>query len=188
MRKPRKARQSRRHKVSNRSTRNKDRAPQKAEELFASSRRFQDQWRRIVQVPSEMRSKGLTLRQAAKHFGVSPETVIRLAGSVFRKNKNGRFEAKPSDRLLRVLLIPSTKGLREVAVRDSREASLIGEYWSAVEKYLARGDASALKKLPRKNVTDAKGKRVRLLTDLDELKRQASAGVLHFESLYGRNA
>ncbi len=50
------------------------------------------------------------------------------------------------------MVIRFRKGLREIATRDSREASLIGEYWSAVEKYLTRGDASALKKLRRKAV------------------------------------
>jgi len=89
---------------------------------------------------------------------------------------------------LRVIVIPSRKGLREIATRDSREASLIGEYWSAVEKFLVRGDASALKKLRRMSVMDASGKRVRLLTNLEELKLQGSLGVLRFESMYGRAA
>ena len=115
------------------------------------------------------------------------QNVLRLAGSAFTK-KQRRYRIRPFDRLLRVLVIPSRKGLREIATRDSREASLIGEYWSAVEKYLMRGDASALRKLRRKSVIDSSGKRVRLLTNLEELKRQASAGVLHFESLYGRAA
>ena len=175
-------------KKQNHFTRKRLRAPRTAKELFARSREFQDTWSRIVQVPSQMRSKGLTLRQAARQFGVSPSVVLRLAGSAFRKKPNGRYAAKPIDRLLRILFIPSEKGLREIVVRDSREASSIGEYWSAVEKFLTRGDGSVLQKLRRKRVMQADGKRVRFLTNLEELKRQASAGVLHFESLYGRNA
>ena len=150
-------------------------------------RRLREQWDLVVQVPAEMRARGSTLRQLAREFGVTEKTVLRLAGSAFTK-KQGRYRVKPTDRLLRVLVIPSRKGLREIGTRDSREASLIGEYWSAVEKYLTRGDASALRRLRRKSVIDATGKRVRLLTNLEELKRQASAGVLHFESLYGRAA
>ena len=164
------------------------RAPRTSKELFALPRQFQEQWNRAVQVPSEMRSLGLSLAQASKQFGVSAKTVLRLAGAAFRKPSKGKVEVKRSDRLLRVLLIPTTKGLREIAVRDSREASIVGKYWSAVEKYLSRGDASALLNLPRKSVIDERGRRVRLLTKLDELARQASAGVLRFESLYGRNA
>jgi hypothetical protein len=161
--------------------------PRTAAQLFSMPRRFQDHWNRAVQVPSEMRSQGLTLRQASRQLGVSPKVVLRLVGKTFTK-KRGRYHVKPTDHLLRILLIPSRKGLREIAVRDSREASLIGEYWSAVEKYLTRGDASALKKLRRKSVIDAAGRRVRLLTNLEELSRQGSAGVLRFESIYGRAA
>jgi hypothetical protein len=177
---------SKRHKISARTTKTY-RPPRTSEEFFALPKKFQDQWNRVVQVPSEMRAQGLSLPQATRPLGVSPKTVIRLAGSAFTKRR-GRYQVKPTDRLLRVLVIPSRKGLREIPTRDSREASLIGEYWSAVEKFLTRGDSSALRKLRRKYVTDAHGKRVRFLMDLEELKRQASAGVLHFESLYGRRA
>jgi hypothetical protein len=164
------------------------RPPRSFEELFARSRSFQDLWNRAVQVPAEMRARGLSLLQASRQLRVSTKNVLRLAGSAFTK-KRGRYQVKPMDRLLRVLIVPQKKGrLQEVPTRDSREASLIGEYWSAVEKFLTRGDSSALRKLRRKYVTDAHGKRVRFLMDLEELKRQASAGVLHFESLYGRRA
>jgi len=161
-------------------------APTTAEELFAQPRRFQDLWNRVVQVPSAMRAQELSLPQAARQFHVSPKTVLRLAGSAFTK-KRGRYQVKSTDRLLRVLVIPGKKGLREIVVRDSREASVIGQYWSALEKFLSpTEDTTALRKLSRKTVKDANGKRVRLLTDINELKRQASAGVLHFESIYGR--
>lgn len=160
-------------------------APRSLKEYSARSRRFQDEWNRAVQVTSGMRSQGLSLTQASKQVGISPQKVLQYIGSVLRKS-GGRYKAKPNDRLLRVLLIPSENGLREIVVRDSQEASLIGKYWSAVEKYLRRGDASALERLQRKTVKDADGKRVRLLLDLDTLRIQASAGVLQFESLYGR--
>jgi lambda repressor-like predicted transcriptional regulator len=186
MRKQRTLKKSKKRNASGRSNLKSYRAPRTAKELFARPRKLQQQWNRIVQVPSEMRSQGLTLRQASRRFGVSPNTVLRLASSAFRK-KNGKYMAKTTDRLLRVLLVPSKKGLREVAIRDSRQASLIGEYWSAVEKFLVRGDASFLRKLRRRSVTDASGKRIRLLFELEELKRQGSGDVLRFESIYGRN-
>jgi hypothetical protein len=182
--------QNKKHKANSRKPsvpRTNVRAPRTTEELFARPKRFQEQWNRIVQVPAEMRS-GLTLRHASRQLGVRPSLVIQLAGSAFKKKRNGRYEVKPTDKLLRVLVVPSRKGLREIAVRDSREASLIGQYWSAVEKYLVTGDDSAFRKLPRKKVKGITGKSVRLLTNLAELRRQGSAGVLQFESLYGRNA
>jgi hypothetical protein len=164
------------------------RAPRTGADLFARSRRFQEQWNRIVQVPAEMRSHGLTLRQASRQFGVRPSIVIQLGGSAFKKKRNGRYEVKRTDSLLRVLSIPSRKGLREIVVRDSREASLVGRFWSAVDKYIVTGDDSALRALPRKKIRTATGKYTRLLMDLEELRRQGSAGELRFESFYGRNA
>jgi hypothetical protein len=164
-----------------------NRPPRSAEELFARPRKFQDVWNRAVQVPAEMRAHGLSLPQAARQFGLSTATVLRLALSAFRKS-SGRYKVRPTDRLLRVLQIPSKLGLAEIALKDSREASFVGAYWSAVEKLLVNGDASALLILKRRTVKDATGKRVKLLFDVDELKRQASAGVLHFESIYGRRA
>ena len=76
----------------------------------------------------------------------------------------------------------------EIPVNDSREASLVGEYWNAVDRYLRTGDASALLSLKKKRVKNASGKNVPLLMNLKELERLASAGVLRFESLYGRTA
>ena len=135
-----------------------------------------------------MRATGLSLEKASNQLGVTPATVLRLAGSAFTKNRRGKVKVKRVDHLLRVLLIPSTKGLREVVVRSSREASKVGEYWNAVEKYLVKQDASSLQNLKSKSFINDQGKRVRLMTNLDEFTRQASAGVLRFESIYGRTA
>ena len=164
------------------------RAPKNAKELFALPRSIQEQWNDVVQVPSQMRATGFSLEKASNQLGVRAATVLRLAGSAFTKNRRGKVKVKRVDHLLRVLLIPSTKGLREVVVRSSCEASKIGEYWNAVEKYLVKQDASSLQNLKSKSFINDQGKRVRLMTNLDELTRQASAGVLRFESIYGRTA
>jgi hypothetical protein len=181
-----KQRQPKKNRKRARQTRKIQRTPKTAKDLFSMSRQFQERWNRVVQIPSEMRSRKTTLGQTSRLFGVNPKDVLRLAGPAFKEDRKGKIVVRRTDRLLRVLLIPSPKGMREIVVRDSREASLVGEFWSAAEKYLSRGDESALKNLPRKRVKDATGKFVRLLTNLDELRRLASAGVLQFESLYGR--
>src|SRR6516162_11547201 len=93
---------SKRHKISARTTKTY-RPPRTSEEFFALPKKFQDQWNRVVQVPSEMRAQGLSLPQATRPLGVSPKTVIRLAGSAFTKRR-GRYQVKPTDRLLRVLV------------------------------------------------------------------------------------
>jgi anti-anti-sigma regulatory factor len=65
---------------------------------------------------------------------------------------------------------------------------VIGKYWNAVDRYRDTGDASALREFRGKHIIDANGKRIRLLTDLGELDRLGSAGLLSFETLYARAA
>src|SRR5260370_14618900 len=163
-------------------------APRTTDEYFSKSERFRDQWNRTTHVISKMRAEGASLSEASREFGLDPRTVQRLPPSALRKTMTGRWEAKRFDRLLRVLVMPSSDGLREVTVRDSRQASLLAEYWVAVQKYLETGDAAALRKIRRKTITDSDGKRVRLIKDLAELDRQGSAGVLSFESIYAKVA
>jgi hypothetical protein len=161
--------------------------PRTAKQYFAMPRESQEAWDRISQVPGKMRSEKLSRSQVVRELGVS-RRQLHLARSAFRKLRNGRYVAKATDRLLRILVLPSDKGLIEVAVNDSRQATLIGEYWNAVHRYLSTGDVAELEKFRRKRVADASGKRILLVTDRDELGRLASAGVLQFESLYGRAA
>lgn len=160
--------------------------PRTADQYFAKSPLFQDKWNRATHAISKMRADGLSLRQASREYGIDARTVVRLGGSALRKGSNGRYKAKRRDHLLRVMVIPTENGLREVATRDSGQASQIAEYSNAVHKYLETGNDAALRKLPRKTVTDASGKRVRLITDLADLDRLGSAGVLSFESLYSQ--
>jgi hypothetical protein len=132
-----------------------------------------------------MRSENLSLTTAAREYGLTPKAVLARTRPALRKTKSGRYVARPSDKLLRVLRLP---GQIEVAVRDSATASQIGEYWDAVYKSVSTDDSSRLKKFRRMKLFDEKGKRIKLLTDLAELQRLGSAGVLSFESLYARTA
>jgi hypothetical protein len=111
-----------------------------------------------------------------------------LGGSALRKQANGRYSTKRTDRLLRILAIPTPEGTREIGVRDSRQASQLAEYWNAVQRYLQTGDASALSEFRNKTIKDASGAQVPLLTNPRDLDRLGSAGVLPFESLYVRSA
>jgi hypothetical protein len=157
------------------------------EDFFALTQREQELWGDIGQIVTEVRD-GVTLAQASRLFRRDPRTVQQLAGTALRKRRNGRWAAKKYDRLLRVLPLPTSKGSVEVAVRDSRQSSIIGRYWNAVDRYRDTGEASALREFRGKQIIDADGKRVRLLTDLHELDRLGSAGNLSFESFYARVA
>jgi hypothetical protein len=149
------------------------------------SKQAQDEWTKVTHVVSKMRADGVPLRQASREFGLDPRAVVRLAGPALRKRTNGRYAAKASDKLLRILVLPKRgAGLREIATRDSREASKAAEYWNALHRYLSTGDASAIRQFNGKHITDANGSKIRLLTDLKELDRQGNAGSLSFESIY----
>ncbi len=164
-----------------------NRAPRSAEEFFAMPESDRDFWNDVGQIATEVRSGG-SLSEVARKYHRNPRKVLRAAPAAFRKLKNGRYAAKTSDRILRVLVRPTRKGLREIGLRDSRQASLLGQYWTAVERYRDTGDASALRKFRGKHITDATGKRVRLLTDLRALDHLGSACVLSFETLYAKAA
>lgn len=163
-------------------------APRTAEALSAMSEHAQDQWTTVTHVIQKMRSQGMSVTRAAKEYGIDRRKVIELGGSALRKQKNGRYKAKPFDRMLRVLVIPSADGLNEVAVRDSRTASKIAAYSAAVHRFLQTGDRSGLSEFRKLRINDAGGKRIKLVTDTKELTRLGSAGVLSFESLYARVA
>ncbi len=162
--------------------------PRTAKQFFSKPQEFQETWTAVTHVISKMRADRLSLREASREFGLDPRVVARLGKSALRKRTNGQYVAKRSDKLLRILAIPTADGVREIAIRDSRQATALGEYWAAVQKYLQTGDASGLKKFRRKRITDASGRRVPLITDQAELDRLGSAGVLSFESLYAKVA
>jgi len=158
------------------------RAPTTAWQYYAMSEREQEIWDSLAHVISRVRD-GQSLPKASKEFGIAPSTVVELGRPALRK-KNGRYVATKTDHLLRVVTILTAKGKKEIATRDSRQASLIGGHWAAVQRYLQTGDDSALLKFKKTRVIDASGKRHMLLTNLAELNRHASAGVLSFESMY----
>ena len=162
--------------------------PTTVEEFFAMPERTQETLIGVANTVSKMRSDGDSLPKASRQFGVSRRDVMRWGRPALKKLKNGRYAAKAYDRLLRVVIVVSKReGLLEVATRDSRQASKAARHSAAVQRYLETGDATRLAEFRNKYIIDASGKRVALLTDLPELDRLASAGVLSFESLYARS-
>jgi hypothetical protein len=160
-------------------------APRTVEQFNALPARSQDALTRAAHVITSVRA-GSSLKSAARKFEVDPRTVRRLAGAALRRTPSGHYVANKRDRVLRMMVLPTPGGLAEVALNDSRQATLVAEYWNAVHLFLATGDGSALVRYEGAFVTTAQGARIQLLTDLDELERLGSAGVLSFESLYAR--
>lgn len=133
---------------------------------------------------AKMRTEGVSLAAAARDNDVDPRTVRRWAKAALRKRSGGQYAPRASDQLLRVLMIPAQGGPTEMAVRGSRQASEIAQYWAAVHKYLATGDLTGLAPFQGQRVFDVSGEEYTYLTDPDDLDDLGGAGVLSFESIY----
>src|SRR6266849_3664626 len=153
--KSRKRRTTRTRRPGNRAKRRTHRTPQTIEQFFALPERTQDIYTRVTHAVSKMKADDVSLPQAAQEYGVSRRQMQRFGGEALRKLKNGRYTAKVRDSLLRVLVILTLEGLREIAVIDSRQATLLAEYWNAVHRYLETGNGSALQEFAGTHVTDA---------------------------------
>jgi hypothetical protein len=163
-------------------------APRTEAQYLAKPEQFKETWDRVLSAISKMRRDKISLTQASRDAGTSPRTVTKWGKSALRKRKNGKYATKATDNLLRLVMIPTPDGTREIAVRGSKQVSLLAEYWNALHRYLQTGDASQLNKFLGKHIKDANGVDVPLLTDLPVLNRLGAAGVLSFESLYARSA
>lgn len=176
----------RRHRRSQHASRKKARAriPRSANEFRRKSAKQQDAWTKVTHVITTIRRDGVSLSHALRGSGVSRRTVLRLAASSLRKLPSGRWTTRTRDRLLRLVRVPAPDGMHDVALRDSKQASLVAKCWNAVHAYLAKGDASGLEQFANVRIKAADGTTVLLLTDRAALDRLAGAGVLSFESIY----
>jgi hypothetical protein len=86
------------------------------EQFFALAEPDQALWNDVGQIVTEVRT-GSSLRQASRKFGRDARTILQLARPALRKLRNGRWAAEKHDKLLRVLVIPTEKGLVEIGVR-----------------------------------------------------------------------
>jgi len=86
---------------------------------------------------------GQSLSKASKELHIKPETVIKNTNA-FRKSK-GKWIAKSQDRISRVMSIYENGQEEWIEIRDSRTASKIGKYNSAVNEFLRTGNEDVLK-------------------------------------------
>lgn len=108
--------------------------------------------------------QGLTLSAAAKEVGIGPSTVEKHAGKVLVKRVDGRYRAKPADKISRGLVIYTRGKQVQVTVPDSRTASTIGQYFNAVRQYLNTRDPGPLRKFKNTTIIDDRGKKYPLET------------------------
>lgn len=131
---------------------------------------------RSVEVVDHMRG-GLSLRDAARKVHTTPATVLKHVGPVLRKGPKGEWRARASDRLPRIMRALTQEGEVHVLVTDSKQASLLGQYSSALRGW-SRGDRPDLSPFKAQTLTTVDGRRIHLLTDETKLRRLADAGEL----------
>jgi hypothetical protein len=130
-----------------------------------------------------MRSRGLSLTQAAAQSGTTPRTMQRHVGKALKKRSDGRFAATKWDRIPRTMRFLTENGVIDLILRDSRAASDIARYMSAVDRFLKTGDRGPLSAFRGKAVRSGKTAHA-YLTNTNALERLAYAGEVSFEDLY----
>jgi hypothetical protein len=130
-----------------------------------------------------MRSKNLSLSQAAAAAGTTLRTMQRRVGRALKRLAVGRYAATKWDRIPRTMRFLTENGLVDLILRDSRQASAIATHMAAVDRYLRTGDTSALKPFRGKSIRVGKAD-FRFVTHPKTLERLAYAGEVSFEDLY----
>jgi hypothetical protein len=154
----------------------------------------QPMWRSSAAVERESYRKGLgvlsrmchgeSLSAAARAEHTTLDTVQRQVGAALQRDARGRYIATPSDRYVRRMKFLDAHGVTVVEPANSREASKLAEYWTAVDHYVRTGDDRLLRPF-RRSLLRVRGKIQRpFLTDLDTIDYLARAGELSFEDLY----
>jgi hypothetical protein len=128
-----------------------------------------------------MRNEGLSLSRSiakAKELGFNPseKSVFKNLGRTLYKS-GGVWKAKKSDKIQVRMGIYSNGKEEMILVTNSKDRSLIGQYFNDVKK-LDHGelDEKTFKKLyGRKTIVDAHGRKWKLETDLEEIKKIRAA-------------
>jgi hypothetical protein len=136
---------------------------------------------RALDALSRMRTEGLSMSKAAVRAETSVKSIIKYVGRALKKNAVGRYQAKPADRLIRVINFYADGGPIEITVKSSRTASEVSRHLTAVKQFLKTGDASGLVEFEGKTVKIG-GISYPFVTDLDLLERLQDA--VSFEDLY----
>ncbi len=130
---------------------------------------------RALEALQLMRRDGLSLTRAAKQVGTTTNAVRRHAGRALEKTSSGGYRARPYDRMVRQMVFLTPNGIEVLPIRDSRSASKLAHYMTAVDHYLRTGDDARLRRFRGKGIWVEKRFRP-FITDLDLLDRLANAG------------
>jgi hypothetical protein len=126
--------------------------------------------------------RGASLRRAATSYGLRPEPLRRFVKrATTAKLIRGRWTI--FDLRTHQFRIAS-KGAYRTVVMAIDDASDVGRYWVAVNRFLDTNDPSHLAPFVGKGVRDAKGKFHPFETGPNVLRKLDSIGALHFLDIY----
>lgn len=131
-----------------------------------------------------LRRAGLSWTKATRQAGITKDTALSYTGAAYEQDGKGRWIPKKSDRLYRSMRFHDGRGWFWVEPANSKEASKLASYQSAVKTYLETGDDRELRKFQRMMLKTRQKTSLPFLTDLDQLDRLGKAGELSFEDLY----
>jgi hypothetical protein len=112
------------------------------------------------------RGKG-SLSSISKKYGTTPKTVLRHTNGL--KKVGYRWIGKRHDRIERIMRINENGYEVDVAIKDSRYASIIAKYQNAVKNFLETQDESYLEPFRGKQIKDSDGNWHTLDTDPDNI-------------------
>ncbi|MDP2926263.1 MAG: hypothetical protein Q8N99_07840 [Nanoarchaeota archaeon] len=113
--------------------------------------------------------KGESLTRASKDVGLTKYDILTYLRNALSKSSRGWYP-KQIDHIERAMQIYEKGEIRTIIVTNSRDASIIGEYFATVKKYLESGDPSVLKKFKKIVILDAYGKKHKLETNPDKIR------------------
>ena len=118
------------------------------------------------------------VRHAARLLGVPFRKVKRYLGSQLFRDRKGRIQVTPADRLPRPMQIPTSRGDQPIVVRGSRKASLLAKIRIA----LLAGDETEFERLRNK----LRNKRIagQELPDFRTLQASLDAGAIDPAEMY----
>jgi hypothetical protein len=124
-----------------------------------------------------------SLSWASQRAGTTVDAVVRHAPGAIERQPSGRYRVKPSDLSLRVMPVISAGVVyARVAIRGSRQASLVGQHLAAIAIFLETGDDAPLRRFAGRSVTgtlpEGDTHRFELETDVDVIAELAFGGEL----------
>ena len=151
--------------------------PPRLDKLSVRQRSARD---RSLTVLRLMRS-GQSFRSATDEVGVDRRTARRYLGSALRGLESGRLRASPHDNLVREVPFLNPNGeITNIRVYGDRDASLMGRYWSDIERLKNPPKDPARRITLKEFVQKWRGVRVgknELLADEEKFKSFAEAGL-----------